>query len=173
MYLRMVSLQGGIIAEQSQGIPDAFGAPQRIFSAQLTNRIPHLLRYGWPATPPSRLPTPVETKRSSVPSLDRCRPHEMSHLMPWIPHPGEQRPQQPEGLGESGSWLILLRYPTFTHGKLAFCGQYWCHQSRPWSKKSPQTREEISCSFLECRNCPEDGPKKAMTDAHGQQDTKL
>jgi len=46
-----------IIAEQSQGIPDAFGAPQRIFSAQVTNHIPHLLRYGWPATPPSRLPT--------------------------------------------------------------------------------------------------------------------
>ena len=82
-----------IIAEQSQCIPDSLSTPQRIPSVQLTNYILHLLRYGRPATPPSRLPTPVETKRSPVPSLDRRRPHEMSHLMPLIPHPREQHPQ--------------------------------------------------------------------------------
>ncbi len=73
--------------------------------------------------------------------------------------------------GESGSRLILLLDPTLAYGQLAFCSQYSCRQSRPRGKKSPQTREDVSCGFPECSNRPEDGRNEAVPNAHGPQDT--
>ena len=102
----------GIAAEKTQCVPDSFGTPEGILSAESTNQNPHLLRHWRPAHHSFRLPAPVDTEGCGVPSLDRGGLHQMCHLMPLIPSLGKQHPKQPESLGESRSGPILLFNPT-------------------------------------------------------------
>ena len=88
-------------------------------------------RTGRPARAAPRLPAPVETECRSVPSLDRRRLHQLCHLMPLIPDPGQKHPKKSESTGESGSRSILLRNPTLALSQLTLCRQDSRRQSCP------------------------------------------
>jgi len=72
-------------------------------------------------------------------------------------------------MGKSRSWLILLLYPTFTDGQqLAFCGQYLALGLR----RADRHVKRYPAASLSVEIVLRIVLKKAMTDAHGQQDTR-
>ncbi len=104
---------------------------------------------------------------TGVSSLHRRRLHQMCHLIPFIPDPGQQHPKKSESRGKSGSRPILFHDPTLAHGKLTLCRQDSRRQSCPQAEADRISIDE-SGSLLEVRNCPEDDLQQATNLSHAR-----
>lgn len=159
---------GRIEAEQTEGIPDAFSAPERILAAELADQSLHVLWDRRPSQVASRLPAPVEPECSGVPFLDCSRLHEMRVRCPTVPELGENHPEQPEGLAESWPRILALSDAKRACRQLAFSGEQARRNFGSWPQKCPQERRKVPDEFPDNRNSVEHVPQQVANRAHSQ-----